>query len=775
MAQDFRATQVETTKIILSGGIGTQGIGGLVYSGSVATNRAGGIPASMISQVGSDVFLFVSGTKSNNDFNRTDVTLFGGDIVVSGTIYAERQVMEVDSLVDGDLIVTGNLLVEPDADSVQSVAFRTAAGANILTVDATNNNVILGDDLIFNSDSSQIFFGVDNEVTLTHVHNAGLLLSGGTGGTGDTKLMFGDAATFIQQQADGQLGIDADSLINITAPTLDIDIASSLDIDGGSIQIDGTSISIDGTNDSNLSVNGSGRNLNIGVAGGSTQVLSMSSGGTGNNAIDINATAGGFDLDAAGVVAITGAGINLDGGSAEVDITTTGAVDVNAAGITVDGSTLSLKGTDTTQLVMNANTSGEKVLSVFSNNTGTGHSTLSLSGSQIQISAGDSNANVGITGSLGVMRDLIVSQNIRRRQDPDTKIVLDTDKISLIAGDRTGLILNEQSLDDVILGGDGTLSGRYDRVLILSGGASTSQDIGNDVNFFVSGAVGGKNVQVRSTSLFGGDLVVSGTLHPNNIIITDDLTVGDDLTVNDDALISGNLDVTGQAEVGTSLFVADDIAHKGDGDTKITFQPDRIAMFAGNKIFLDAVEAASANLTLLSLGSSYYGSIAGTPFDKVLILSGGAATSPDEKSFTDTNFFVSGAIGSSGTSITGTAVFGGDVVTSGSFETEGAVRRNTRLKSSDFNVKSTDHFLFFNTSGGHVTASLESAATAGAGRVLVFKDVKGSADNNYIVIKPNGSDEIEGINDETKIKVASGSLSLVCDGTSRYFIFGERD
>jgi hypothetical protein len=74
-----------------------------------------------------------------------------------------------------------------------------------------------------------------------------------------------------------------------------------------------------------------------------------------------------------------------------------------------------------------------------------------------------------------------------------------------------------------------------------------------------------------------------------------------------------------------------------------------------------------------------------------------------------------------------------------------------------------------------VTASLESAAVAGAGRVLVFKDVKGFADNNYIVIKPNGSDEIEGINDETKIKVASGSLSLVCDGTSRYFIFGERD
>jgi len=53
--------------------------------------------------------------------------------------------------------------------------------------------------------------------------------------------------------------------------------------------------------------------------------------------------------------------------------------------------------------------------------------------------------------------------------------------------------------------------------------------------------------------------------------------------------------------------------------------------------------------------------------DQVLILSGGGSTSPDQSGFTDTNFFVSGTIGSIGTSNSGTSLFGGDAVVSGTF------------------------------------------------------------------------------------------------------------
>ena len=54
------------------------------------------------------------------------------------------------------------------------------------------------------------------------------------------------------------------------------------------------------------------------------------------------------------------------------------------------------------------------------------------------------------------------------------------------------------------------------------------------------------------------------------------------------------------------------------------------------------------------------------PDGKMLILSGGAVTSVDESTYADTCFFVSGTVGSRGTAVAGTSVFGGDVVVSGS-------------------------------------------------------------------------------------------------------------
>jgi hypothetical protein len=91
-------------------------------------------------------------------------------------------------------------------------------------------------DLSIVTDGASAKFGADSEVVLQHVHNTGLLLYDGSGAS-TTKLMFGDSATFIQQQADGQLGIDADSIINITAPTVDIDASTAVTIDGPSVVV----------------------------------------------------------------------------------------------------------------------------------------------------------------------------------------------------------------------------------------------------------------------------------------------------------------------------------------------------------------------------------------------------------------------------------------------------------------------------------------------------------------------------------------------------------
>ena len=46
----------------------------------------------------------------------------------------------------------------------------------------------------------------------------------------DKKIQFRDAAIFLNSSADGQLDIDADTTIQITAPTVDIDASTKVDI-----------------------------------------------------------------------------------------------------------------------------------------------------------------------------------------------------------------------------------------------------------------------------------------------------------------------------------------------------------------------------------------------------------------------------------------------------------------------------------------------------------------------------------------------------------------
>jgi hypothetical protein len=82
---------------------------------------------------------------------------------------------------------------------------------------------------LFLADGAVVAFGDDGEVTLTHTADVGLTLSDASG-VGVTKLMFGDAATFIQQSTDGQLDIDGDVEVEITGPIVDINASTSVNI-----------------------------------------------------------------------------------------------------------------------------------------------------------------------------------------------------------------------------------------------------------------------------------------------------------------------------------------------------------------------------------------------------------------------------------------------------------------------------------------------------------------------------------------------------------------
>lgn len=128
MPKDFKASQIRTSKIVISGS--EQGKPALlIYSASSATDHAGSFESGMLGSVGSDVFLFVSGNDNSVlTGNRSNVTLFGGDVVVSGTFFAEKLVAEVDTTTNSDHHISGALYLaekatDPDVDTDQVVLY----------------------------------------------------------------------------------------------------------------------------------------------------------------------------------------------------------------------------------------------------------------------------------------------------------------------------------------------------------------------------------------------------------------------------------------------------------------------------------------------------------------------------------------------------------------------------------------------------------------------------------------------------------------------------
>ena len=118
MAKDFRAQRLRTTTIVGSGSSSWSrpNLGLLIYSGSQASNWKGGRKdTNMLSGVGTDVWMVVSGSRNLSAVNNSQKAdgssvLFLGDVVVSGTLWAERSVIEVDDTVQGNFRAPNNII-----------------------------------------------------------------------------------------------------------------------------------------------------------------------------------------------------------------------------------------------------------------------------------------------------------------------------------------------------------------------------------------------------------------------------------------------------------------------------------------------------------------------------------------------------------------------------------------------------------------------------------------------------------------------------------------
>ena len=138
-------------------------------------------------------------------------------------------------------------------DGAGSGAAVVDAFAHLAAVDLTvDDDLIVGDDLTFSSDSAVVTFGADGDTTLTHTDGTGLTLNS------TNKLCFGDTGTFIHQSADGVLDLVSDSEVEINGTTIDINgnvdisgttasggkITADAGIDIDNFNIDGTTIAL---------------------------------------------------------------------------------------------------------------------------------------------------------------------------------------------------------------------------------------------------------------------------------------------------------------------------------------------------------------------------------------------------------------------------------------------------------------------------------------------------------------------------------------------------
>ena len=268
--------EIEASSLDISG---NADIDGTLYADAIS--NGGGITF----ETGTDGITF--GSSSNNDVTiiRTgnDATQYGFNVKYMGARSGTANSFSIFSdNVTGGLASRECLTIYQDG----KVGINWATPTYNLHVSGTgriSEDLSVGDDLSLQSDSAVLNFGTDSDVSLTHVHNDGLLLNS------DNQLQFGDNGTYIYQSADGVLDLVSDTEIEINATTIDIngagEVSGNLDV-GGSLE----TATIDYTDGDNA--------ITIADGGGTTfpQTATFTSGIQSNGTVTVGVDDTGHDV-----------------------------------------------------------------------------------------------------------------------------------------------------------------------------------------------------------------------------------------------------------------------------------------------------------------------------------------------------------------------------------------------------------------------------------------------------------------------------------------------
>ena len=202
-------------------------------------------------------------------------------------------------------IVTGTGSAGLNAEANLTYDGSTLAVTGAVTV---STDVTIQDDLILDSDAAVLSFGEDNEITLTHVADTGLLLNTAS------VIQFRDSAINIGSPADGDLDINADDEIELNSTLIDIN---------GAVEISGTLAQVGVATFTAIPIFSAGINVSGGTIAGTVATATQNSittmtGLVTTGALDTGSITSGFGTIDTGASAITTTGL-ISGGSLDID------------------------------------------------------------------------------------------------------------------------------------------------------------------------------------------------------------------------------------------------------------------------------------------------------------------------------------------------------------------------------------------------------------------------------------------------------------------------
>ena len=758
--KDFSARQIRSSQLIASGGIAGTGAGLIVYSASVATDLVGGLPTNLLSDVGDDVYFFVSGSKnskvargdSGNGY--TGVTLFGGDVVFSGTMYADRMVVELDLSTTGSVLISGSLFVSRSITAHQGLTANQAYGSTSdddvnfygpqkgntgfhwNTDGADNGELFLGNNAVAvglkahgaTSDTYMQWNGSNDSFIVSSPTVPGMIVSDGS----TNQLILHSSGSEAQNTAGAMVGSDVATYISgavgsagaanskgATLFTGDIVVSGSADLlGGGTATFDDLYVNNHAGVSGSLAVDGSAifneSALSVDFRVESEKIPGMIIVDADTNQLILHSS--GTDATTAKSVVGTDVATYISGSVGSKNIANTKGTTLVTGDLVISGGMALLgAGGGTLELTASMMDLGWKP----SDPSARVSPIFRLSSHNDQQKVNDPPADVGTIEFWG---------GDSSYKNVGAKIVA-TPGGAWVTSDRSPTNIEFWANDDTtgpikrrmeILGGASAGA----QVLILSGTTDSATETVDpreftDTNFFVSGSRGTRNSTLRGTSVFGGDLVVSGNTElkssvtinesaadfdfraesqniPGAIVIdsgTDQLLLHASGTI---AATAGGAGIPAGTDVAT--YISGTVGSFGvsnsKGVTLITGDTVISGSLHGGYVSMYDTEILTIGSVLQVQGSNFY-------FD------GGATdtdTSPDGD---DIVFSVSGSIGNKDESARagngGTAVFGGDLVVSGNTYLAMKQTGPSGLASSDLaNVGVDVNFFVSGSDGGKV-------------------------------------------------------------------------